>query len=62
MQQRIRAAMAKSGTGLLPGIVEADETYIGRRPRKANKVADRDNTQIPTREGAAPTRRPLSGL
>ena len=33
MQQRIRAQMAKDQAGLLQGIVEADETYIGGKPR-----------------------------
>ena len=35
MQQRIRAEMArKEGFLLLQGIVEADETYVGGRPRR----------------------------
>ena len=38
MQQRIRAEMAtKQGKIKLRGIVEADETYVGGRPRKHNK-------------------------
>jgi transposase-like protein len=39
MQQRIRAQMAAEQTketGLLQGIVEADETYVGGKPRKRN--------------------------
>ena len=38
MQQRIRAAMMdiESHT-LLQGLVEADETYVGGKPRKANR-------------------------
>lgn len=41
MQVRIRAEMAdKEGSTLLKGIVEADETYIGGKPRKPNKKAD----------------------
>ena len=44
MQHRIRAAMVDQDAELLQGIVEADETYIGGRPRKANKAEDRDNT------------------
>ena len=39
---RIRAEMAKKGGALLQGIVEADETYIGGRPRKENKKEDRE--------------------
>ena len=38
----IRAEMAKKGGALLQGIIEADETYIGGPPRKANKKADRE--------------------
>ena len=40
MQQRIRAAMAADQAPLLQGIVEADETYVGGKPRyrlKTNK-------------------------
>lgn len=39
---RIRAEMSKKGGALLQGIVEADETYIGGRPRKENKKEDRE--------------------
>ena len=42
MLVRIRAEMAKKGGVLLQGIVEADETYIGGRPRKENKAEDRE--------------------
>ena len=39
---RIRAEMAeKVNSILLQGIIEADETYIGGRPRKKNKKEDR---------------------
>ena len=40
MQQRIRAAMATEQLPMLQGIIEADETYIGGRPRKGNKRED----------------------
>ena len=41
MQQRIRAEMAtKQGRIRLSGIIEADEVYIGGRPRKRNRRAD----------------------
>lgn len=45
MQQRIRAEMAsKQGRILLSGIIEADETYVGGKPRKSNKRKDdKDN-------------------
>ena len=38
----IRSEMAKKGGALLQGIIEADETYIGGKPRKANKKEDRE--------------------
>ena len=37
MQQRIRAAMASDEGELLQGIIEADETYVGGKPRYKNK-------------------------
>ena len=37
---RIRSEMAKKGGALLQGIIEADETYIGGKPRKPNKSED----------------------
>ena len=41
MQQRIRAEMAtKQGRIMLSGLIEADETYVGGRPRKRNKRDD----------------------
>lgn len=40
MQQRIRAAMLTKERDLLQGIVEADETYIGGKPRKRNRRDD----------------------
>lgn len=39
VQKRIRAQMAADQSGLLQGIVEADETYVGGKPRKANNKA-----------------------
>lgn len=39
---RIRAEMAKKGGVLLQDIIEADETYVGGKPRKANKKTDRE--------------------
>ena len=48
MQTRIRAEMASQESGtLLHGIIEADETYIGGKPRKQNKRARRCSN-IPT--------------
>ena len=37
MQHRIRKAMAENQADWLSGIVEADETYVGGRPRKNNR-------------------------
>lgn len=37
---RVRAEMAKKGGALLQGIIEADETYIGGKPRKHGKYKD----------------------
>lgn len=41
MQQRIRAQMASEQGPMLQGIIEADETYVGGKPRKANRSEDR---------------------
>lgn len=43
MQHRIRTAMTRE-QALLQGIIEADETYVGGKPRKSN---DRNNTPPP---------------
>ena len=40
MQQRIRAAMTTDQDTLLQGIVEADETYVGGKPRRTNRKDD----------------------
>ena len=41
IQQRIRAAMTADQGPLLRGIIEADETFLGGRPRKRNRKRDR---------------------
>ena len=47
MQQRIRAEMAtKQGRIRLSGLIEADETFVGGRPRKRNKRDD-DQPNLP---------------
>ena len=46
MQKRIRAAMAAAEMHLLQGIVEADETYIGGKPRKG-KIRSK-NKELPS--------------
>ena len=40
MQTRIRAEMTTKNNFILQGIIEADETYAGGRPRKGNKRED----------------------
>ncbi len=66
MQQRIRSEMAtKHGTRMLHGIIEADETYVGGKPRKRHR---NDKTQHPRGRGTSKnvsyrgrrTRRPRS--
>lgn len=43
METCIRAEMTKETSALmLQGIIEADETYVGGKPRKANKKEDRE--------------------
>ncbi len=42
IMHRIRGEMAKKSDVLLQGIIEADETYIGGKPRKRNKKEDRE--------------------
>ena len=40
MQQRIRTAMESDQATMLTGVLEADETYIGGKPKKKNKKED----------------------
>ena len=57
MQQRIRAAMASNHAQLLQGIIEADETYVGGRPRKGNKRDD----DTPNKPGRGTKKTPVIG-
>ena len=57
MQQRIRAAMAADQAPMLQGIVEADETYVGGKPRKGNK---RDDDK-PSKRGRGTSKTPVIG-
>ncbi|MCC6981832.1 MAG: IS1595 family transposase [Bauldia sp.] len=57
VQQRIRAAMLTEEGELLQGIVEADETYVGGKPRKGNK---RDDDK-PTKRGRGTKKVPVIG-
>ena len=56
MQQRIRAAMGSKHLALLQGIIEADETYLGGKPRKGNK-----NRTKPAPRGRATRKTPVIG-
>ncbi len=59
MQERIRAEMAsKQGFLLLQGIVEADETYVGGKPRKRNK---RGGKHKPNKRGRGTDKTPIIG-
>ena len=57
MLQRIRAAMVDGQSELLQGIVEADETYVGGKPRKGNY---RDDDK-PNRRGRGTKKTPVIG-
>lgn len=58
MQQRIRAEMAKKqGMLLLEGIIEADETYVGGKPRKPNRRKD----DKPSKRGRGTKKTPVIG-
>ena len=59
IMHRIRAAMATDPEqkSLFHGIVEADETYIGGKPRKANRAADRK----PAKRGKGTSKTPVLG-
>ena len=55
---RIRAEMATDRGTLLQGIVEADETYVGGRPRKGNRRDD----DTPSGRGRATAKTPIIGV
>jgi len=59
MMQRVRTAMAAdpSQERLLHGIVEADETYVGGKPRKGNKRAE----DQPSKRGRGTDKVPVIG-
>ena len=58
MQTRIRSEMAKKGGALLQGIIEADETYIGGKPRKHGKYKDKE----PAKRGRGTKKTPVIGV
>ena len=57
MQQRIRSAMASTQGAMLQGIVEADETYVGGKPRKKNRRDD----DTPNKRGRGTKKTPVLG-
>ena len=58
MMQRIRSEMMrKEGKALLQGIIEADETYVGGKPRRKNKKDDDD----PPKRGHGTKKTPMLG-
>ena len=58
MQQRIRAEMARAeSTTILRGIVEADETYVGGKPRKTNDGKSKE----PSKRGRGTKNTPVIG-
>ena len=59
MQHRFRAAMASTQGPMLQGIIEADETYVGGKPRKSNRRDD-DN-QTPNKRGRGTKKIPVIG-
>lgn len=60
MVHRIRAAMLNDPeqNNLLHGIIEADETYVGGKPRKGNK---RDDDK-PSKRGRGTSKKPVIGV
>ena len=58
MAHQIRKAMNNSDAEMLSGIVEADEAYIGGKPRKRNK---RDDDQNNAPRGRATRKLPIIG-
>ena len=60
IMHRIRAAMAldPEQKSLFYGIVEADETYIGGKPRKGNKKINR----VPSKRGRGTSKTPVVGV
>jgi hypothetical protein len=57
MQQRIRAEMGRKSSKLLQGIIEADEVYIGGKPRKGNRRKD----DPPNKRGRGTKKTPVLG-
>ena len=58
MQHRIRAAMAQDDDRLLYGLLEADETFVGGKPRRTNKKDD----HTPNKPGRGTKKTPVLGV
>ena len=50
VQQRIRASMASKQLPLLKGIIEADETYVGGRPRRRKNNDNQKTREVEERK------------
>ena len=61
INHRIRKAM-KQDSGLLSGIVEMDETYIGGKPRKEVKKKDKDDNDKGNPRGRATKKECVVGM
>lgn len=61
MMQRIRSEMASKNDVLLQGIIEADETYVGGKPRKPNERNDDDNDTPKNKRGRGTDKTPVIG-
>ena len=58
---RVRMELAKGSRPFLSGIVEADECYIGGKPRKANNHGPDDDTK-PSKRGRGTDKMPVVGV
>lgn len=61
MLQRIRAGMASDQAPMLAGIIEADETYVGGKPRKSNKRDDDPEGGNKSKRGRGTDKTPIIG-
>lgn len=58
LMHRVRWAMVETGGAPLAGTVEVDETYVGGKPRKANRVEDRK----PAKRGRGTSKQPVVAM
>ena len=59
LAMRIRRAMATDAGEMLCGIVDADEAYVGGKPRKRNR---RDDDDTPAPRGRGTSKTPIIGV